>query len=153
MQKIKHEDPADNTVTQQLRLLGCLERQQRRNEGGGARGAQFPGHQITAGGAKKSQQCHKYFLQQYICFRKTSCSNMGAPNLFLGPGAIRPRYAPDNESIAPSIDSAQHATVMMIIKDCQKRNWLAVITPHAAHARSVVYHDCGDNMTIISLLF
>ena len=35
------------------------------------------------GGAEKSQQCHKHF-----CFRKTSGSNMGAPNLLLAPGAI-----------------------------------------------------------------
>ena len=26
------------------------------------KGAQFPGRRITAGGVKKSQQCHKYFL-------------------------------------------------------------------------------------------
>jgi len=31
---------------------------------------------------------------QYICFQKTSVSNMGAPNLLLAPGAIQPRYAP-----------------------------------------------------------
>jgi len=31
------------------------------NEGG--KGAQFPGRRITAGGAEKSQQCHKYFFQ------------------------------------------------------------------------------------------
>ena len=30
---------------------------------GGAREEQFPGSQITAGGAVKSQQCHKYFPQ------------------------------------------------------------------------------------------
>jgi len=51
--------------------------QQGRNEGG--KGAQFP---------EKSQQCHKYFLQEHICFRKTSGSNRGAPNLLLAPGAI-----------------------------------------------------------------
>jgi len=39
---------------------------------------------MTAGGAEKSQQCHKYFFQ-YSCFRKTSNSNMGAPNLLLAP--------------------------------------------------------------------
>jgi len=52
-----------------------------------ARGAQFPGRRITTG-AEKSQQCYKYFLQQLICFRKTSGSNMGAPNLCLAPGTI-----------------------------------------------------------------
>jgi len=29
----------------------------------GARRAQFPGWKIIAEGAKKSRQCHKYFLQ------------------------------------------------------------------------------------------
>jgi len=32
---------------------------------------------------------------QYICFRKTLGSNMGAPNFLLAPGAIQHRYAPD----------------------------------------------------------
>jgi len=40
------------------------------------------------GGAKYYQQCHKYFLQQQIYFRKTSGSSMEAPNLFLAPDAI-----------------------------------------------------------------
>jgi len=31
---------------------------------------------------------------QYICFRNTSDSNMGAPNSLLAPSAISPRYAP-----------------------------------------------------------
>jgi len=35
---------------------------QGRNEGG-AKGAQFPGRRLTAGGAEKSQQCQKYFVQ------------------------------------------------------------------------------------------
>jgi len=40
-------------------------------------------------GAKKSQQCRKYFSSmQHICFRNTLGSNMGPPNLFLAPGAI-----------------------------------------------------------------
>jgi len=34
-------------------------------------------------GAKKSQQCRKYFLQQHICFRKNSGSNMGRQTCFL----------------------------------------------------------------------
>jgi len=37
---------------------------------------------------------------QYICFRKTSGSNMGAPNLLLAPGAIYPRYAPISQEIS-----------------------------------------------------
>jgi len=41
------------------------------------------------GVAEKSQQCHNILSSiQYICFRKTSGSNMGAPNLLLAPGAI-----------------------------------------------------------------
>ena len=40
-------------------------------------------------GGKKSQQCQKDFSsKQYICFRKTSGSNMGAPNLFLSKGHL-----------------------------------------------------------------
>jgi len=31
---------------------------------------------------------------QYICYRKASGSNMGAPNFLRAPGAIQPRYAP-----------------------------------------------------------
>jgi len=44
---------------------------------------------MTAEDAEKSQQCHKYFLQ-YNAFasKKTSSSNMGAPNLILASGAI-----------------------------------------------------------------
>jgi len=45
-------------------------------EQGPKEGAQFPGRQSTAGGAEKSQQCHRYFLQQHICFRKTLDSNI-----------------------------------------------------------------------------
>jgi len=59
----------------------------RRNDGGG--GGTIPWRRITAGDAGKSQQSHKYF-----CFRKTSGSNMGSPNLLLAPGAIYPRYTP-----------------------------------------------------------
>jgi len=66
-------------------------------------GAKSPrGHQITARvpngyrGRRKSQQCCKYFLSiQYICFRKTLCSTMGAPNFFLALGTIKPRCALD----------------------------------------------------------
>jgi len=42
----------------------------------------------TCGGAENSQQCSTYLLQQYICFRETSGSNMGAPNSFIASGAI-----------------------------------------------------------------
>jgi len=58
----------------------------------GARGI-FPGRRITAG-AKTHNNAISTFSKQYICFPKTSGSNMGAPNFFLVPGAIQPRYAP-----------------------------------------------------------
>ena len=41
------------------------------------------GCRMTAEDAKKSQQCHKYFLLQQICFRKTSGSKMGCQICFL----------------------------------------------------------------------
>ena len=50
---------------------------------------------------------------QWICFRKTSGSNMGAPNLFLAPGAIWPRYAPANRasSYAKKISFTQNENI------------------------------------------
>jgi len=55
----------------------------------GGKGAQFPGGRITAGGrAKSPNNVIGTFAKQYICFRKTSGSNMGAPNSFLAPGPI-----------------------------------------------------------------
>jgi len=51
-------------------------------------GAQFPGRRIIAG-AKTSQQCHKHLFQNStFVSEKSSSSIMGAPNLFLSPGAI-----------------------------------------------------------------
>jgi len=79
----------------------------------GARGAQFHGRRIPLEalkycgghrmivGAPKSP--NKHFLQ-YSTFaseRKTSGSNMWAPNLLLAPEAIYPRYAPVNQEISP----------------------------------------------------
>jgi len=58
---------------------------QKRNQG--VRGNNFAGAE-SLWGTKKLQQCHKHFSKQDICFRKTSGSNIGAPNVFLGPGAI-----------------------------------------------------------------
>ena len=58
-------------------------------EGGGQGGRNSPRRRITADGAKKSQQCHKYFLQQLICSQKTSGSNMWAPSNFVTPPARR----------------------------------------------------------------
>jgi len=45
---------------------------------------------MTAEGVEKSQQYHKYIA---FASKKT---NMGTPNLLLAPGAIYPRYVPDN---------------------------------------------------------
>ena len=50
-------------------------------------GVTTPGRRMAAGGAVKSQQCRKYFLQySTFCSRKTLDSNTGAPNLLLAPG-------------------------------------------------------------------
>jgi len=60
------------------------------NDGG--QGAQLPGRRITMRapndcGAPKSPSNITKTSVQYICFRKTSGSNIGAPNLLLAPGA------------------------------------------------------------------
>jgi len=60
-----------------------------RNEG--ERGHSAPGSE-SLGGAEKSQQRPKYFICIYS--QKTLGSNMGAPYLFLAPGAIQRQYAP-----------------------------------------------------------
>jgi len=69
---------------------------QGRKEGGHG-GHNSPGtellleRQMTTGSAEKSKQCHNSQLLssiQWICFRKTSGSNIGASNLLLVPGAI-----------------------------------------------------------------
>jgi len=52
---------------------------------GVTKGAKFPGRRTTARLTTISQVLSSI---QYICFRKTSGSNMGAPNLLLAPGAI-----------------------------------------------------------------
>jgi len=64
---------------------------QGRNDGG--QGAQFPERRITMRalndcGARKSPNNVTRTSVQCICFRKTSDSKIGAPNLLLGPGAI-----------------------------------------------------------------
>jgi len=56
-------------------------------------GAQFPGRRITMRapndcGAPKSHNNVTRTSVQYVCFRKSSGSNIGAPNLLLAPGAI-----------------------------------------------------------------
>jgi len=52
------------------------------------KGAQFPGRQMAAGCAEKSQQCHRYFLQYSTFASEKPVSNIGAANLLLAPGAI-----------------------------------------------------------------
>jgi len=60
---------------------------QGRNEGG--KGPEFLGRRITAGGRRKVPTVSQVLsLIQQICFRKSSGSNMGAPNLLLALGAI-----------------------------------------------------------------
>jgi len=58
---------------------------QGRNEGG--QRAQFPGRRITMKAPKSPNNVTSTSVQ-HICFRKTSGSNMAAPNLLLAPGAI-----------------------------------------------------------------
>jgi len=60
----------------------------------------------TAGGTEwwwwrqKVQTISQALSLQYICFRKTSGSNMGALNLILAPSAIYPHYAHINQEIS-----------------------------------------------------
>jgi len=73
-----------------VHLHGCHE---------GGKGAQFPGdritmetslwrRRITAWGAEKSQQCHKYFLQYSTFASEKPDSNSVGGELLLAPGAI-----------------------------------------------------------------
>jgi len=72
--------------------------QQGRNEG--ARGGRnYPGAESLWGRQKIPTLSHVHSSIQYICFRKTSGSKIGAPNLHLGPSAIWPRYAHVNPEI------------------------------------------------------
>jgi len=64
-------------------LTCCCTYNQGRNEGG-----KIPREPNHYGGAEKSQEMSQVLSSiQYICFRKTSGLNMGAPNLLLAPGA------------------------------------------------------------------
>jgi len=87
----------------------------------GKGGAQLPGHRITLGAVKycggrrmivEAQKVPTVSQAlssiQCICFRKTSGSNMGAPNLLLAPGAIYPRYAPISQKIS-SVNKLIHS--------------------------------------------
>jgi len=58
---------------------------QGRNDGG--QGRRFPGRQIIMRAPKSPNNVIRTSVQ-YICFRKSSGSNTGAPNLLLAPGAV-----------------------------------------------------------------
>jgi len=78
---------------------------QRRNEGG--KGARFLGAESLRE-AKKFQQCHEHFFsKQYICFRKTSGSNMGWQTCFV-------LQAPSN--LVMSIHDAHHDCLAKMAK-------------------------------------
>jgi len=53
--------------------------------------------------------------------RKTLGSNTGAPNLFLAPGAIQPRYAPARKNIALYISGDQFQNTRLLGEDATKR--------------------------------
>ena len=84
-----------------LRRVAARSNQGRNDEW---QGAQFPGRRITMRapndcGTPKSPSNITRTSVQYICFRKTSGSNIGSPNLLLAPGAIERRCAPNSNSI------------------------------------------------------
>jgi len=54
----------------------------------GGRGTQCPGRQITGGRRKVPPMLQVLSSIHYLYYQKTSGSKMGAPNLFLAPGAI-----------------------------------------------------------------
>jgi len=64
-----------------------LRRVTARSNQGRNEGAQFTGRRITMRAPKSPDNVTRTSVQ-YICFRKTSGSNIGAPNLLLAPGAI-----------------------------------------------------------------
>ena len=73
-----------------LRRVAARSNQGRNDEG---QGAQFPGRRTTVRalndcGALKSPNNVTRTSVQYVCFRKTSGSKIGAPNLLFAPGAI-----------------------------------------------------------------
>jgi len=74
-----------------LRRVPARSTQGRNDEG---KGHNFPGAEslwgrlMIAGRQKIPTMSQVHSSIQYICFRKISGSNMGAPNLHLAPGAI-----------------------------------------------------------------
>jgi len=67
-------------------VLWC--RLARRGVTRGERGNNSPGAESLRGRRKVTTMSHVLSPKQYICFRKTSGSNMGVPNVLPSPGAI-----------------------------------------------------------------
>jgi len=68
-------------------LLRCVAERSNQGHNAGGHGAQFHGRRITRRAPKSPNNATSTSVQ-YICFRKTSCLNMGEPNLLLAPGVI-----------------------------------------------------------------
>ena len=83
---------------------GSISRGATRGQGG----RNYPGAKSLWGRQKVPTMSHVHSSIQYVCFRKTPGSKMGAPNLFFAPGAIWPRYAPLNLEIS-SVKKLIHA--------------------------------------------
>jgi len=77
--------PLDRAVYHDLLRRVAARSNQGRNDS--VQGARFTGRQITMRAPKSPNNVTRNAVQ-YICFRKTSGSNTGAPNLLLAPGAI-----------------------------------------------------------------
>jgi len=74
-------------------LLRCVAARSIQGRNDGEQGAQLPRRRITMRapndcGSPKSRKNVTRTSVQYICLRKTSGLNIGAPNLLLAPGAI-----------------------------------------------------------------
>jgi len=65
----------------------CWTHNQGRNEGG-AKGTQFLGRRITAGGASNNITSTYFHQYSTISSEKPKVRTLGAPNLLLAPGAI-----------------------------------------------------------------
>jgi len=68
-------------------LLGRVAACSNQGRSDGGQGARFPGRQIPMRAPKSPNNVTRTSVQ-YICFRMSSGSNTGAPNLLLATGAI-----------------------------------------------------------------
>ena len=94
----------------------------------GGKGAQFPGCWIVMGASKTPNNVTSILSSiQYICFLKTSNSNMGAPNLLLAPGDISPRYAPGINLLVPPF----------VTRECHPYTWASRPAAMYCHLLSV----------------